>query len=56
MDMWRAVDILSIFTDLGSSFGTISGPMNRAFDIKSGHDFSRYMKLYPGYLFSDQCI
>ena len=36
------MDILSIFTDLGSSFGTISGPMNRVFDIKSGHDFSRY--------------
>ena len=34
------MDILSIFTDLGSSFGTISGPMNRVFDIKSGHDFS----------------
>ena len=27
---------------LGSSFGTISGSMNRVFDIKSGHDFSRY--------------
>ena len=35
------MDILSIFTDLGSSFGTISGPMNRVFDIKSGHDVSR---------------
>ena len=36
------MDILSIFTDLGSSFGTISDPMNRVFHIKSGHDFSRY--------------
>ena len=36
------MDILSIFTDLGSSFKTISGPMNRVFDIKSGHDFCRY--------------
>ena len=36
------MDILSICTDLGSSFGTISGLMNRVFDIKNGHDFSRY--------------
>ena len=35
------MDILSIFTDLGSSFGIISGPMNRMFD-KSGHNFCRY--------------
>ena len=38
------MDILSIFTDLGLSFKTISGPMNRVFDIKSGHDFCRYGK------------
>ena len=36
------MDILSIFTDLGSPFGTISGPMNQVFEIKSGHDFCRY--------------
>ena len=36
------MDILSILTDLGSSFETVSGPMNRVFDIKSGHDFCRY--------------
>ena len=33
------MDILSICTDLGSSFGIISGPMNRVFDIKSGTIF-----------------
>ena len=38
----RAVDILSIFTDLGLSFGTMSGTKNRLFDIKSSHDFCRY--------------
>ena len=36
------MDILSIFTDLGSSLGIISGPMNQVFDIKSDHDFCRY--------------
>ena len=36
------MDIFAIFTDLDSPFGTISGPMNRVFDIKSGHDFCRY--------------
>ena len=47
------MDILSIFTDMGSSFGAITSPMNQVFDIKSGHDFCRY-NLYPGFLFSDQ--
>ena len=36
------MDILSIFTDLGSSFGTISGFMNWVFDVKCGLDFCRY--------------
>ena len=31
--IYRAVDILSIFTDLWSSFGA-SGPKNQVFDIK----------------------
>ena len=41
------MDILSIFTNLGSSFGIIRGLMNRVFDIKSGHDFCRYRNSIP---------
>ena len=33
----------------------ISGPKNRVFDIKSGHNFCRYRN-NPGYLFLDQCM
>ena len=36
------MDILSVFTGLGSSVGIISGPMNRVLDMKTGHDFCRY--------------
>ena len=51
----KAVNILPIFTDLGSSFGAIGDPKNQVFDIKSGHDFCRYRNS-ARLSFSDQWV